>query len=146
VKRLLLPVPPIIEEAFGYSGSLRFVAFYWKSFPFGFFWSDAQSTVTSPHGAVWYSFAQHPRVHPFLEQFNFGSERADAEHWLLLDRIKREFHAGDVSDVADFLKSVTHETLSSECEDFDSQNLSSEDSRVIQAALCAMVGDWLDDN
>ena len=140
LKKLLLPVPPMIEEAFGYTGYSRFVAFYWKPVPLGFTWQDPVQTQTSLHRAVWLAFAQHRRVHPFLESYDLGSEERAAKHWLVLDRVERQFSIGLVKHVMTFLGSVPHETLSSDCEDFDIG-----DSTVIQAALCALVGEWLDE-
>jgi len=130
----------MIEEAFGYTGSSRFVAFFWKPVPFGFSWQDPVQSMTSPHSAVWVAFAQHRRVYPFLDSFNLGSEERAAKHWLVLDRVERQFSIGLVKQVIAFLDSVPHEILSSDCEEFDTG-----DSTVIQAALCALVGDWLDD-
>ena len=140
LQKLLLPVPPMIEEAFGYTGSSRFVAFYWKPVPLGFTWQDPAETKTSPHRAVWLVFVQHRRVHPFLDSYNLGSEDRAAKHWLMLDRVERHFSIGLVGHVKAFLGSVPNETLSSDCEEFDRG-----DSTVIQAALCALVGDWLDE-
>jgi hypothetical protein len=89
---------------------------------------------------VWQAFAQHRRVHPFLDSYDLGSEDRAAKHWLVLDRVERQFSIGSVRHVKAFLDSVPNETLSSDCEEFDIG-----DSTVIQAALCALVGDWLDD-
>ena len=130
----------MIEEAFGYTGSSRFVAFYGKPIPLGFFWQDSIQSKTSPHWAVWLAFVQHRRVHPFLDSFNIGIEDRVAKHWLVLDRVERQFSIGLVGHVKAFLGSVPNDTLSSDCEEFDIG-----DSAVIQAALCALVGDWLDE-
>lgn len=138
--KLLLPVPPNIEEAFGYTGSSRFVAFYGKPVPLGFFWQDPIQSKNSPHWAVWLAFFQHRRVHPFLEPYNLGIEDRAAKHWLVLDRVERQFSIGPVGHVKAFLGSVPNETLSSDCEEFDIGG-----SAIIQAALCAMVGDWLNE-
>ena len=140
LKRLLLPVPPMIEEAFGYTGSSRFVAFYGKPIPLSFYWQDPVQTQSSPHWAVWLAFVQHRRVHPFLDSFNLGIQDRAAKHWLLLDRIERQFSIGLVGHIKAFLGTVPNETLSSDCEEFDIG-----DSKVIQAALCALVVDWLDE-
>ena len=137
---LLIPVPPMIEEAFGYTGSSRFVAFYWKPSPVGFSWCDPHVTRSSPYGAVWPAFAQHRRVHPFLEHFNFGGGDSAAEHWLLLDRVKRQFLVGVASKVAAFLRSVPHEILSAEGDGTESEPVD-----VIQVAMSAMVRSWLDE-
>jgi hypothetical protein len=42
----------MIEEAFGYTGGSRFVAFYWKPVSFGFSWHDPAHAETNPHWAV----------------------------------------------------------------------------------------------
>ena len=139
LEKLLMPVPSMIEEALGYMGSSRFVAFYWEPVPLGFCWHDPHHSKTSPHWAVWFAFTQHRRVHPFLEPYLFGSEGTAAKHWLLLDRVERVFFVGLAAHVNAFLGTVRNEFLSSECEVSEVG-----DSAVIQAALCAMVADWLD--
>jgi hypothetical protein len=137
---LLIPVPPMIEEAFGYTGSSRFVAFYWKPSPVGFSWRDPHESRSSSYGTVWLAFARHRRVHPFLEHFNLGVGESDAREWLLLDRVKRQFLVGLTSKVAAFLRSVPHETLSAEGDGADSEHLS-----VMQMAMTALVRSWLDE-
>jgi hypothetical protein len=137
---LLIPVPPMIEEAFGYTGSSRFVAFFLKPRPTGFSWCDPHGSKPSSYGAVWLAFAQHQRIDPFLEHFNLGGDDSDAEQWLLLDRVKRQFLVGIASKVAAFLRSVPHEILSAEGDGTDSE---AED--VIQVAMSAMVRSWLDE-
>ena len=137
---VLIPVPPMIEEAFGYTGSSRFVAFFLKPSPAGFSWSDPHESRPSSYGAVWLTFAQHRRVHPFLEHLNLGAGDSDAGQWLLLDRIKRQFLVGVASKVAAFLRSVPHEILSAEGEGTDVEHLT-----VMQVAMSAMVRSWLDE-
>ena len=136
---LLIPVPPMIEEAFGYTGSSRFVAFFLKPSPVGFSWRDPHESRPSSYGAVWLIFSQHRRVHPFLEHLNLAAGGSD-EQWLLLDRVKRQFLVGASSRVAAFLRSVPYETLSSEGDGADS-----DPADVIQVAMSAMVESWLDD-
>ena len=138
-QRLLIPVPPMIEEALGYTGSSRFVAFYWKPNPSDFWWCDSHGSKRSAFGDVWRVFVQHRRVHPFIEQFNLDGSGSDAERWLLLDRVKRQFLVGEASQVAAFLRSIPHEILSAEGDGTDSEY-----SSIVQVAMCAMVGDWLD--
>lgn len=139
-QRLLIPVPPMIEEALGYTGSSRFVAFYWKPDPSGFWWCDSHGSKQSAFGSVWNVFVQHRRVQPFIEQFNLNGSHSDAEQWLLLDRVRRQFLVGAASKVTAFLRSVPHETLSSEGDGADSDPVD-----VIQMAMSAMVQDWLDE-
>ena len=137
---LLMPVPPMIEEAFGYTGSSRFVAFYWKPSPAGFCWSDSHESRHSSYGTVWFEFAQHRRVQPFIQQLNLGGSDLEAEQWLLLDRVKRLFLAGVASKVAAFLRSVPQETLSAEGDGSDFEHLT-----VLHVAMSAMVRAWLDE-
>ena len=137
---LLIPVPPMIEEALGYTGSSRFVAFFLKPSPVGFSWRDPHESRPSSYGSVWLTFAQHRRVHPFLEHINLGGGDSDAEEWLLLDRVKRQFLVGVASKVAAFLRSVPHEILSAEGDGADSEPVD-----VIQVAMSDMVRLWLDE-
>ena len=85
-------------------------------------------------------FAQHRRVHPFLQHLNLGTGDSDAEEWLLLDRVKRQFLVGVAPKVAAFLRSVPHEILSAEGDGVDSEPVD-----VIQVAMSAMVRSWLDE-
>lgn len=109
----------MIEEAFGCTGSSRVVAFFGKTVPLGFIWQDPIKTLPSPNWAVWLAFAQDRRVHPFLDSFNLGIDDRVAKHWLLLDRVERQFSIGLAGHVKAFLYSVPNEILSSVCEDFD---------------------------
>ena len=129
----------MIEEALGYTGSSRFVAFYSQSSLSGFKWCDSHGSKQSAFKDVWHVFIEHRRVHPFIEEFNLNSSDSDGEQWLLLDRVKREFLVGEASQVVAFLRSVPHEILSAE-----GDGTGSEYSSIVQVAMCAMVGDWLD--
>jgi hypothetical protein len=139
-QRLLIPVPPMIEEALGYTGFSRFVAFYWKPDPSGFWWCDSHGSKRSVFGSVWNVFVQHRRVHPFIERFNLDGSDSDADQWLLLDRVKRQFLVGKGSQVAAFLHSIPHEILSAEGDGTDSDPVD-----VIKMAMSAMVATWLDE-
>ena len=57
-----------------------------------------------------------------------------------MDRVKRQFLVGVASRVAAFLRSVPHEILSAEGDGADSEPVD-----VIQVAMSAMVGSWLDE-
>jgi len=141
LRPLLIPVPPMIEEALGYTGSSRFVAFFWKPNPLRFSWCDSRESRTSPYGNVWRAFAQHRRVHPFLAQLSLGSAELDADYWLLLDRVRRLFLCGRAHTVAAFLRSVPNEILSAESDGSDAAHLS-----IIQAAMVDLVASWLDED
>ena len=140
-QRLLIPVPPMIEEAFGYTGFSRFVAFCWKPSPLGFWWCDSHGSQHSDFAGVWLVFTRHRRVRPFIEQFNLSGRDPEVEQWLLLDRVKRQFLVGEASRVAAFLRSKPHEILSAESDGTDSECLN-----VIQEAMSAMVQSWLDED
>ena len=141
LRPLLIPVPPMIEEALGYTGSSRFVAFFWKPNPLRFCWFDSRESRTSSYGNVWNAFAQHRRVYPFLAQLSLGSAELDAHYWLLLDRLRRLFLCGRAHTVATFLRSVPNEILSAESDGSDAAHLS-----IIQAAMVDLVAGWLDED
>ena len=130
----------MIEEAFGYTGFSRFVAFYWRPGPLGFSWCDSHGSKLSSFERVWLVFTQHRRIHPFIDQFNLNGRGSDAEQWLLLDRVKRQFLVGVASEVSAFLRSVPHEILSAEGDGADSEPVD-----VIEVAMSAMVRSWLDE-
>lgn len=66
----------------------------------------------------------------FFVPYNLGSEEGAVKHWLLLDRIQRGFSIGLAPHVKAFLASVPNETLSSDCDSFDSGT-----SSMIEASL-----------
>jgi hypothetical protein len=130
----------MIEEAFGYTGSSRFVAFHWTPKPAGLVWCDPHESSLSSYEHVWQAFAEHGRVQPFLEHLNLGNGDSEAQQWLVLDRVRRQFLSGDAPKVAAFLRSVPHDILSAETDGADLEHLT-----VMQSAMSALVRSWLDE-
>jgi hypothetical protein len=67
---LPFPVPPMLEEALGYRGALRFVAFGYNPRTRHFCHSDGGDDIPA-HGEPWLSFVQHPLVVPHLVKKRF---------------------------------------------------------------------------
>lgn len=93
-----MPVPPRLEEALGYHGSQRLVAFYWHQAHGALAWLDGRHHVLDGHWPAWLLFTSHPGVSGFLEPFFFGDPASPARDWLLLDRDdgRRRLYAGPV--------------------------------------------------
>lgn len=84
------PVPPMLEEAFGYTGEAPFVAFYWEPCGDELAWSDGQRSVVGASWYAWLSFLRHPAIALTLAAYNFGSSETEADYWLILDRLNRQ--------------------------------------------------------
>ena len=82
--RLTVPVPPMLEEAIGYTGPKRFVAFYWGAGDEAYYYDG--STSGTGDGQAYTIFRFHRAVWPELDGFEFGTDDTPAEHYLLLDR------------------------------------------------------------
>jgi hypothetical protein len=102
--KLNIPCPPaqIFENALGYKGENRWVAFYWDPCGDEIMWNDGIASADGQWPA-WLTFVYHPIVAPLLNQYNLGGSDEEAEHWLLLDRAKRVFYIGDRKTVHEFL-------------------------------------------
>ena len=75
------------EQAFGYDGEARYVAFYWTPVGDEAVYDDGQ---VSGHGN-WQMFLTLRHQHPELDRrYNLGSSDGEADHWLLLDRETRD--------------------------------------------------------
>ncbi len=85
---LLVPVPPMLEAAVGYSGTARFVAFYWMPAGDEAMYDDGRISADG-HWDAYLAFVQHSSVWPELRPYNLGNSDQEAEHWLLLDRQER---------------------------------------------------------
>lgn len=114
LESFLETAPPQLSRLFGYTGALRWVAFYWNGggegpcFPWHF---DGHETGPVNRSA-WEAFINHRLVlaHNYrredgfaIKRFEFGSDRFAASHWLLLDRQERCLFAGPKSEVAKFI-------------------------------------------
>jgi hypothetical protein len=100
---LPIPVPPMLEEALGYAGTSRWVAFHWTP------WGDKlryEDGTVSADGSwhAWLTFVRHRRIAPALAPYHFDNSEEEARHWLLLDRETRTLSVGAVVDVQQFLR------------------------------------------
>jgi hypothetical protein len=86
--RVAVPVPPMLEEAIGYTGPARFVAFSWTPYGDEAEYTDGRYAGTG-HWDGFLAYIQHPTIAPKLRPFDFGSSEAEATHTLLLDRDQR---------------------------------------------------------
>lgn len=102
--RLLVPVPPMLEQAFGYDGSADYVAFYWSEVGDELAFNDSHG-LSSVGGRwdAWQTFVQSPAIQRYLEPFDFGSSDSTAKQWLLLDRKNRLFYVADAYHVNAYL-------------------------------------------
>ena len=89
-------VPPMLEEALGYRGALRFVAFGYNPRTRHFCYSDGGDDLPADQGP-WLSFLRHPLINSHLPEERYPSLYGvfTKEHdlirapWLLLDREER---------------------------------------------------------
>jgi hypothetical protein len=102
-----IPVPPMLEQALGYEGQHRYVAFWWEPAGDELAWDDGQSGVVGANWHAWLIYEQHPRVAPHLESYQLGNSDEPARHWLLLDRQERMLYVGTTPDVTRFLAQHT---------------------------------------
>jgi hypothetical protein len=108
------PAPPRMSRLFGYKGSYRWIAFYWNGHGKGprFPWHFDGHTVGAVNRSVWEAFMNHRLVLAYnyhrkdgyaTMRFQFGSDRFNASHWLLLDRQGRSLYAAPESEAARFI-------------------------------------------
>jgi hypothetical protein len=93
----------MLEEALGYAGTSRWVAFYWT------LWGDElryEDGTVSAGGSwhAWPTFVRHRRIAPALVPYHFGNSEEEAQHWLLLDREIRTLSVGAVVDVQQYVR------------------------------------------
>ena len=115
--------PPSLEQAIGYEGDARHVAFYWHPNRDTVVHADGRSTGTGDW-QPWLLFVNHWKTSPFLMgaicpicegvgcadchrkgfvAAKFGDRHLEPEHWLLLDRLERSWSMGAVKEVQRFL-------------------------------------------
>lgn len=85
-----LPIepPPMLEEALGYNGQARFVAFYWGAGDEAYY-NDGYISTQGEWDA-YLLFVNHPLVAPVLQAYHLDTTEEEATHWLLLDREDRQ--------------------------------------------------------
>ena len=114
VELLDMPVPPMLEEALGYRGNLRFVEFGYCPRTRQFGYGDGGDDIPS-NPDLWLQFLRHPAIAPYLPESRYptlygvfprGHRRAIEKffakgsrrklptppHRLLLDRKKRQLY------------------------------------------------------
>jgi hypothetical protein len=100
---LPIPVPSMLEEALGYAGAARWVAFHWE--PCGDELRYHDGTVSADGSwHAWLTFAHHHRIAPALAPYHFGNSEEAAHHWLVLDRETRTLSVGAVVDAQQCLR------------------------------------------
>ena len=100
---LTIPVPPMLEEALGYTGTSRWIAFPWEPCGDELMYHDGTVSADGSWHA-WLTFAHHRRIAPALVPYHFGNSEEEAQHWLVLDREARTLSVGTVMDVQQFLR------------------------------------------
>jgi hypothetical protein len=98
-----IPVPPMLEQALGYEGQHRYVAFWWEPAGDELAWDDGQSGVVGANWHAWLTYVQHHGVAQYLSPYDLGNSDEPAQHWLLLDRQNRALYVGQREHVARFL-------------------------------------------
>lgn len=97
--RLEVPVPPMLEEALGYTGPACYVGFYWQPKSAGATYSDGRSSAKGAD-ASYLIYTRHPLVAAALATWHLGSSTEEARDELVLDRRERVLYAGP-EDVAE---------------------------------------------
>jgi hypothetical protein len=102
LRTLPIPVPPMLEQALGYNGQARLVAFYWS--PSGDEARFDDGVVSADAERLTYlGLLEHPRVAPLLSASDLGSNEQEARQWLLLDREARVLYALPAREAAGLL-------------------------------------------
>ncbi len=102
LRTLPILVPPMLEQALGYNGQARLVAFYWSArcdqamFDDGVVSADAEQPT-------YQSLLEHPLVAAHLCAYDLGSSEQEARQWLLPDREARVLYALPAREAARLL-------------------------------------------
>ena len=129
---LKVPVPPNLEEALGYDGKARYVAFYWEPAGDEAMFDDGRISTEADWRAL-LIYLRHPTTEPLfvlscwecqgrgttnqLENepcptcggagvlpFNIGNSEQEADYWLILDRQERKLYTAPVATACRFLQ------------------------------------------
>ncbi len=102
-------VPPMLEEAIGYSQAflgklpmMRFVGFYWQQCGDEVMVDDGATSATGDWGS-YLLYTQHHRIAPYLCSYDFGSSEEEPVHYLVLDQEERKLYAAPVRIAGAFL-------------------------------------------
>lgn len=104
-----LAVPPELAEAFGYTGSARFVGFHWSPCGDDLVWDDGRDSG-SGHGWAFLTFKRHRAVAPLLSAADFGTSETDGTDRLILDRVTNRAAVASAATTRAFL-SAQHPTV-----------------------------------
>ena len=105
-----IPVPPMLERALGYDGDAPLVAFWWTPGGDEICYADGRIELCGGNWSAWLDYVNHPRVVPFLAQYDLGSSEIEGEHRLLLDRHSRTLAVADRNTVTRLLVRQTSQT------------------------------------
>ena len=154
LRRTLIPVAPMMEQALGYKGNARYVAFHWEPRYHSLCWSAGPFHRGRSRSAVWEYLFKHPAVAPFLTGFNFRApdshlgleellassperldslnQLADLGAALLLDRKDRVVYVGPWTEIHAFqaLASVDDAGLESDPETDIDEEPSASDTKA----------------
>jgi hypothetical protein len=129
---LTVPIPPNLEEALGYTGEARYIAFYWEPCGDELMYDDGEFAGDGDWQA-WLEYTNHPSVAPYLMEkcwrcggvgttnqlenepceicdgsgylpLSFGYSDEEATHWFILDRQARKGYAAPVAIAQGFLR------------------------------------------
>jgi hypothetical protein len=100
---LNVTVPPMLEEAIGYTGSGRFVAFYWTPYGDEVMFDDGLYSGTGEWDGF-LTFIRHPAIAPALQFYHLGDSDTEAEHALVLDREARKLFVAPIEQTSRFLQ------------------------------------------
>jgi hypothetical protein len=103
LKLLAATAPPMLCEAVGYSGSARYVGFYWTPCGDEIIYTDGRLSADGDWHA-WLVFTRHKSIAPHLEGYNLGSSDEEATHWLLIDRQTHALYVGAQGEVRHTLR------------------------------------------
>jgi hypothetical protein len=95
----------MLEQAIGYAGQARFVAFYWTPAGDEAMYADGQTSADG-EWTGYLAFVDHPAalLHMAGYRDKLGSSDDHATHWLILDRKARAISACEAVEARHFLR------------------------------------------
>jgi len=100
---LAVPVPPMLEQAIGYTRSARYVGFHWTTYGDEAYYDDGQYSGTGEWDG-YLTFVQHPVIAPALAPYHPGIRATEGQHTFVLDRETRELFVASLQDASQFLR------------------------------------------
>lgn len=93
-----IKLPWSFDDALGYHGGFRWVAFFWEPCGDEAMYDDGFCSADC-NWEGFLKFTHHPNVRPWLYDYNLGSTEDAADHWLLCDLQERDVLVGDRAEV-----------------------------------------------